>query len=185
MLEQITMYQYVTAITMGLDSGRGNVAGNEMLENCPEIRADCPPIARGKARLLTLEGLDGRTVAARRAAQLAKGFEAELGGTLSATQRLAVEQASALAAIAEDAQARRLAGDMTISLEDLVRATNAATRAVRQLGIKAASAATPPPSLSAWAQQAVPPRPQEDCERDEGDEGVSDASPSEPTSEGS
>jgi hypothetical protein len=51
--------------------------------------------------------------------------------------------------------------DRTISLEDLLRATNAATRAVRQLGIKAPAAATPPPSLAAWAQQAAPPRPQE------------------------
>jgi hypothetical protein len=145
-----------------------------MLPNNPEIPADRPQIIRGKVRFLTLEGLDGRTIAARRAAQLAKGFEAELGGTLSATQRLAVEQASALAAIAEDAQARRLAGDMTVSLEDLVRATNAATRAVKALNIKPAAPASPP-SLRAYmasrAAAALPEaqRPREGAEGPAGD----------------
>jgi hypothetical protein len=43
-------------------------------------------------------------------------------------------------------QARRLGGDLTISLEDVVRTTNASTRAVRALGIKP-TAAAPPPSL--------------------------------------
>jgi hypothetical protein len=154
-----------------------------MLANNAEIQAGSPPASRGKVRFLTLEGLDGRTVAARRAAQLAKGFEAELGGTLTATQRLAVEQASALAAIAEDAQARRLAGDMAISLEDLVRATNAATRAVKALGIKPAAAAPAPPSLASWAQQAAPPRPDEGHGRDEDAGGHPNVSPSEPSSE--
>jgi hypothetical protein len=41
------------------------------------MQAEAGPVARGKVRFLTLEGLDGRTIAARRAAQLAKGFEAE------------------------------------------------------------------------------------------------------------
>jgi hypothetical protein len=128
-----------------------------MLANNAEMPAGSPAVGRGKVRFLTLEGLDGRTIAARRAAQLAKGFEAELGGTLSATQRLAVEQASALAAIAEDAQARRLAGDMTISLEDLVRATNAATRAVRALNIQPAAAPTPPASPAEYLASRGPP----------------------------
>jgi hypothetical protein len=105
-----------------------------MLANNAEMPAEHPPVFRGKARLLTLDGMDGRTVAARRARELARGFEAELGGTLTPTQRIAIERAAALTAIAEDAQARRLAGDLAISLEDVVRTTNASTRAVRQLG---------------------------------------------------
>jgi hypothetical protein len=119
--------------------------GNEMLANNAEVPAESPPVARGKVRLLTLEAMDGRTVAARRARELARGFEAELGRTLSSTQRLAVERAAALVAIAEDAQARRLAGDPAVSLEDLVRVDNAAQRAVRQLGIKAPGVAAPAP----------------------------------------
>jgi hypothetical protein len=82
-----------------------------MLANRTEIHADHRPVAGGKQRFCTIGSLDQRTIAARRATKLAKGFTAELtmsGGVLTATQRLAVEQASALAAIAEDAQARRL-----------------------------------------------------------------------------
>jgi hypothetical protein len=80
--------------------------------------------------------LDGRTVGARRARELAQSFEAELGGTVTSAQRAAIERAATLMALAEDAQARRLAGDPSVSLEDLVRIDNAAMRAVRQLGIK-------------------------------------------------
>jgi hypothetical protein len=88
----------------------------------------------GKVRLKTLGDLDGRTHAARRAAALAEMFSAELG-QLTPAQQIAVQNAAALAAIAEDAQARRLAGDPTISLDDLVRAVSAARRAVRDLGL--------------------------------------------------
>jgi hypothetical protein len=61
-------------------------------------------------------------------------FEAALGGPLTEPQRLAVANAAALSAIAEDAQARRLAGD-DVSLDDIVRYTSAARRAVRDLGL--------------------------------------------------
>ncbi len=85
-------------------------------------------------RLKTLRALDGRTVAARRAAALAETFAAELG-ELTPAQRIRVETAAALTAIAEDAQTRRLGGDTSITLDDLVRATSAARRAVRDLGL--------------------------------------------------
>lgn len=114
-----------------------------MLENRAEIPAQSPPPARGKQRLCTLESLDGRTVAARRARELATCFETELGGNVTASQRIAVERAAALVAIAEDARARRLAGEPDVSLEDLVRIDNAAARAVKALGIKAAAPKVP------------------------------------------
>src|SRR5260221_2595517 len=91
--------------------------------------------ARRKTRLRTVAELDGRTTAARRAGTLVATFEAALGGELTAALRLAVHNAAALSAIAEDAQAKRLAGDTSITLDDLVRATSAARRAVRDLGI--------------------------------------------------
>lgn len=86
-------------------------------------------------RLLTLTALDGRTVAARRAAALTETFAAEFGAELTPAQRIRVETAAALSAIAEDAQTRRLAGDASITLDDLVRAVSAARRAVRDLGL--------------------------------------------------
>jgi hypothetical protein len=99
----------------------------------PQISAESTPV---RSRLRTISDLDGRTRAARRARDLAAAFAADLGGTLTAAQRLAVDRAAALCALAEDARARRLAGDTTISLEDVVRVDNAAQRAVRMLGIK-------------------------------------------------
>jgi hypothetical protein len=115
-----------------------------MLVNCAEIPAESSPIARGKQRLLTLDAMDGRTIAARRARELARGFEAELGGSLSVSQRAAIERAATLIAVAEDARARRLAGDQAVTLDDVVRVDGAAARAVKALGIKPGAAPKPP-----------------------------------------
>jgi hypothetical protein len=99
-----------------------------------------PPISstdpEPKARLLTLGHLDRRTRASRRAAALAEGFAAEIGGQITDSLRIRIETAAALSVIAEDAQTRRLAGDSSISLDDLVRAVSAARRALRDIGIK-------------------------------------------------
>jgi hypothetical protein len=109
------------------------------LENTADIAGitgTCMPSIAGKVRLRTLKAMDGRTIGARRARELAKGFAAELGGTIAATQRLAIERAAQLVALSENARVRRLAGDQTVTLEDVVRVDNAAGRAVRALGIK-------------------------------------------------
>jgi hypothetical protein len=110
---------------------------SDCVADTPRMRADCTPPIRAKARLRTLESLDGRTIGARRAKELAKGFAAELAaGGLTATQRLAIERAAQLVAVAEDARVRRLAGDPSVTLDDVVRTDGAASRAVRALGIK-------------------------------------------------
>jgi hypothetical protein len=118
-----------------------------VLANSVEIPAKRSRHMRGKTRLRTIQALDGRTLAAKRAHELAQGFVCELGGTITASQRLAIERAAALAALSEDAQARRLSGSPDITLEDLVRIDNAAMRAVKALGIKPAAA--PKPSILA------------------------------------
>ena len=92
--------------------------------------------AQPKARLLTLGHLDRRTRASRRAAALAEAFAAEIGSQITDSLRIRIETAAALSVIAEDAQTRRLAGDSSISLDDLVRAASAARRALRDIGIK-------------------------------------------------
>ena len=114
------------------------------------VRADAPPKPARKVRLKTLAHLDRRTVAARRAAALAKTFAAEFGGKVTGSQRVRIECAAALSAIAEDAQTRRLAGDPTITLDDLVRATSAARRAVKDLGIKSTTSAPAGPTLAEY-----------------------------------
>jgi hypothetical protein len=84
--------------------------------------------------------LDGRTTEAKRIAVLIAQFEAEsrqLGGgsELSPIQRLAIRNCALLIAVAEAAQEARLAGDMSISVNDVVRASGAARRAWRDLNI--------------------------------------------------
>jgi hypothetical protein len=71
-----------------------------------------------------------------RARKLVATFAAELGGDLTTAMRIAVERAATLVVLAEDARARRLAGDTTISLDDLVRTDRVAAQAVRQLGLQ-------------------------------------------------
>jgi hypothetical protein len=110
-----------------------------MQSNTPAMSAisgtDAPAKPAGKVRLRTLRSLDGRTKAARRAAELAQALAAELGPDISDVMRTRIESAAALTAIAEDCQSRRLAGDGSVTLDDLVRATSAARRAVRDLGL--------------------------------------------------
>jgi hypothetical protein len=98
----------------------------------PSLAAD----PRSKARILTLGHLDRRTRASRRAATLAEAFAAEIGGQITDSLRIRIETAAALSVIAEDAQTRRLAGESSISLDDLVRAVSAARRALRHIGIR-------------------------------------------------
>jgi hypothetical protein len=92
--------------------------------------------AQPKARLLTLGHLDRRTRASRRAAVLAQALAAEIGCPITDSLRIRIETAAALSVIAEDAQTRRLAGDSSVSLDDLVRAVSAARRALRDIGIR-------------------------------------------------
>src|SRR5262245_6144845 len=91
-----------------------------------------------KLRLISLSHLDRRTRASARARALIAAFESELANSesLSASQRIAVERAAVMVAIAEDTRARRLAGDDRVNLDDLVRCDRAAAAAVRALGIK-------------------------------------------------
>jgi hypothetical protein len=90
-----------------------------------------------KQRLHTLARLDQRTVAAKRIAALESMWTKQLGGKLTDGQRLAIERAAGLVALSEDARARRLAGDTSISLGDTVKLDNVARRAIEALGLPA------------------------------------------------
>jgi hypothetical protein len=88
-----------------------------------------------KTRLIGVRHLDGRTRAAARARKLAADFEAQIGGTITTAMRIAIERAATLVVVAEDSRARRLSGDSTVLLDDLVRIDRLAAQAVRNLGI--------------------------------------------------
>ena len=87
-----------------------------------------------KVRLSTLEHLDRRTGAARRAAALILAMTNDLGGQLSPGLQSAVRRAALLSVLAEDATIRQLA-DGNYDMDQLVRLCNAARRAVLDLGI--------------------------------------------------
>ena len=115
-----------------------------MQSNTAQMPARSAPVAPRKPQLCTLETLDGRTVAARRANELAAAFERDMGaaGTM-ASGKLAARRAAVLTAVAEDVAARRLAGDAAVSVDDVVRSDGVASRAVRALNIKPAASARP------------------------------------------
>jgi hypothetical protein len=114
-------------------------------------RPDARPKAGSNKRVVlkTLGGLDGRTAGARRRAALRETLLAGIGANATPMQHIAAENAASLIAISEDAQARRLAGDPDISLDDVIRAASAADRAVRRLGIKPPAERAAPAGMDA------------------------------------
>ncbi|HZP69246.1 MAG TPA: hypothetical protein VFB29_04820 [Pseudolabrys sp.] len=86
-----------------------------------DYATDSAPISRRNAqsRLRSLDDLDGRTKAARRAQALVAQIEADLGGTdqLSTAQRELIRSAALLGAMTEDQAARwleRKPADLTL-----------------------------------------------------------------------
>lgn len=78
----------------------------------PELAADSGPEATdnsrdGRIRLRTIDDLDGRTRAAKRALQLVADLEADLGGpaSLSTAQRELIRRCAVLGAIVGDVEA--------------------------------------------------------------------------------
>jgi hypothetical protein len=104
--------------------------------NAVEVQKRPGIIRRRQARFRKLTDMDGRTRSGRRARELARQFEAALGGAdaLSDGQRLAVARAATLTAISEDKRMRVLAGEHVL-LNDLVRVERLAQQAVRNLGL--------------------------------------------------
>lgn len=82
-----------------------------MVELTPMMGALCSP-DKGKARLLTLADLDGRTLAAKAARALIADLESDLGGAdrLSAGQRALVMRAAVTGAMVEHLEATWLSG---------------------------------------------------------------------------
>src|SRR5262249_10512889 len=101
---------------------RGPVAAPKQADRRPiaaQSYGDRPSVVGPKYRLRTLASLDGRTLGARRARQLAAEFIAQLGSNVTATKRRAAEHAAMLIAISEDLATRQLAGE-PISLDGLI-----------------------------------------------------------------
>lgn len=113
-----------------------------MTVEAPEIEANCKPglpaIGRKPASVLRLVQVDRRTALGRRIAEIARNYVDALGGeaSLSAVMLERIATAAEMAAAAELARQRFLAGDGTISADDLVRMQNLSARAETRLGIR-------------------------------------------------
>jgi hypothetical protein len=91
----------------------------------------------GKARLVTLDGLDARTAAAKAARHLIDMLSSDLGGAdqLSAGQRQLVHRAALCGAIVADFEARWVAGQ-PIPLNEYLSAVNVQRRVLATLGLE-------------------------------------------------
>jgi hypothetical protein len=129
-----------------------------MLENAPTARspsADRPLTVRSRTTNKPLRGrVSGNTSAGRRVRDLYRGLMASIGNpTDTITQARALHAAEL--AVAVEAQRLRAARGEDVNLDALVRLSNAADRAVRRLGLRAASPAPPSgPTLSEMIELA-------------------------------
>ena len=92
----------------------------------------------------------------RRARELARQFEAAIGGDLTDNQRLAIGRAATLTAIAEDRRMRVLAGEPVL-LDDLVRVERLAMQATRNLGLDKRREPAEPSLAQVLAELAAKP----------------------------
>jgi len=98
---------------------------------------DGPRTRAGKRRLRTLDELDQRTAAYRRAQQLVSGLESDLGGPeqLSTAQREIAKHAALLGAQLEDLECRWISGE-PISLGDYSTLVNTQRRSLVTVGLE-------------------------------------------------
>jgi hypothetical protein len=104
-----------------------------MLQNNAVTATDMRPGRKGKTRLRTLDRIDQRTVSARRTRELIALWTKALGGDVSPVQAMAITHAAATHCILEDAQARMLSGDQTISASEITKLSNISARALKAL----------------------------------------------------
>jgi hypothetical protein len=133
--------------------------------------ADATPVSgRSTADIRTAKkrGLDRRTKLARRAKQLARALEAELGDELSDARKAAVWRAAELLTIAADLRSRWMARDLTVSSTDIVRVEGTARRALVDLDLPATSGVRPAESLEDyWARTTDDTEGDQDVAADE------------------
>ena len=96
-----------------------------------------PQKSTGKVRLLSLDRLDGRTIACRRARELVSSLQADLGGTdrLSEGTKQLVRRAAVLGVFIENSEAAWLAGQ-EVALGDYLSAVNSQRRVLTTIGLE-------------------------------------------------
>jgi hypothetical protein len=122
----------------------------------------------GKLRLKTLEWIDNRTLASRRARQLINAMEIDLGGSEHLTEgaRQLVQRAAVLGTYIESTEAQWLAGE-TVELNDYLMMVNAQRRVLATIGIDRRSRDVTPRTLDDIAKEI-------DAEEDAAEDGDPD-----------
>jgi hypothetical protein len=109
-------------------------------EDAAQLQRDCdgdaPRTRQGKVRLRSLDDLDNRTAAARRARDLVADLESDLGGgdRLPVGLRELVKRAAMLGAIVEDCEVRWLERK-PVDLAAYLSAVNAQRRVLATIGL--------------------------------------------------
>ena len=119
-----------------------------------EIDGDATPLetgSKGKMRLITLDAIDGRTSAKRRACVLIEAIERDLGGAdrLSEGSRQLIQRAAVLGTYIESCEAQWLAGE-TVELADYLMAINSQRRVLATIGLSRVARDVSDMSLAAY-----------------------------------
>jgi hypothetical protein len=109
-----------------------------------------------KAKLATLDQLDGRTIAAKQAREVISSIEADLGGreSISTARRALIENAAVLGAVVQNMGAKWMSGEQ-IDLALFATLSNTRRRLLESVGLdRAARDVTP--SVSEYPAQKTP-----------------------------
>lgn len=114
-----------------------------------------------KTRLRSLDALDGRTVAARMARDLARAIISDLGGddAISAAQAELVQRVAVLSAFLADCEARWLAGG-DVDMAEYLSAVDRQRRTLQALGLRRVP--RPVESLADYVARKYPKTHQEE-----------------------
>ncbi len=106
----------------------------------------------GKLRLMSIDDLDGRTAAARRARELVDSIASDLGGDAHLTEgtRQLARRAAVLGALIEHSECTMLAGG-EVELSDYLMAVNAQRRVLATIGLERRSRDVTP-SLASYIE---------------------------------
>jgi len=99
------------------------------------LEAGYTPKEGEKSHLLTLNNLDGRTLAARHIKLWESQITVDLGGDLTEAQKSLMRRAAVLSAILEDKEARWATGT-PLTLVEYLSATNVLRRLLTTLGLE-------------------------------------------------
>ena len=119
-----------------------------MAGNVTELEARSIPNPGEKARLLTMDHMDGRTVAVKQVRSFERELSNDLGGSLPAGKAALAKRSAVLVAILSNAEAEWASGQ-PLALTDYLATANCLRRLLTSLGLERSPKAIPgsPPDI--------------------------------------